>query len=86
MLIGSATDILNHTKDYCYCINSIPKTYNEAIQSEESAKWKLAMKEEMDILKENETFELTLMPSNKTLIPARVLQLIKAKKKFIKLD
>ena len=28
------------------------------------------MKEEMDILKENETFELTLLPSNKTLIAA----------------
>ena len=28
------------------------------------------MKEEMDILKENETFELTQLPSNKTLIPA----------------
>ena len=44
-------DILNHTKDYCYDIKSIPKTYNEVIQSEESAKWKLAIKEEMDILK-----------------------------------
>ena len=28
-------DILNYTKDYCYYIKSIPKTYNEAIQSEE---------------------------------------------------
>ena len=28
------------------------------------------MKVEMDILKENETFELTQLPSNKTLIPA----------------
>ena len=70
-------DILNHTKDYCYYIISIPKTYNETIQSEESAKWKLAMKEEMDILKENETFELTQLPSNKTLIPARWVYSIK---------
>ena len=54
-------DILNHTKDYCYYIKFIPKTYNEAIQSEESIKWKLE-KEEMDILKENQTFELMQLP------------------------
>ena len=35
------------------------------------------MKEEMDILKENETFKLTQLPSNKTLIPARWVYSIK---------
>ena len=69
-------DISNHTKCYGYYIKSIPKMY-KAIQSEGSAKWKIAMKEEMDILKENETFELTQLPSNKTLIPARWVYSIK---------
>ena len=35
------------------------------------------MKEDMDILEENETFKLTQLPSNKTLIPARWVYSIK---------
>ena len=61
--------MLNYSIDYCYHIKAVRITYEEAIKCEQSVKWKVAMKEEMDILKE--TFESMQLPPNKTLIPAR---------------
>ena len=63
--------MLTHTMGYCYHINSVPRTYDEAVKCERSVKWKVAIKEEIDISKEDETFELTQLPPNKTLIPAQ---------------
>ena len=36
-----------------------PECYDEALQDENSSKWELAMKDEMDSLLENQTWELT---------------------------
>ncbi|RVX19178.1 Retrovirus-related Pol polyprotein from transposon TNT 1-94 [Vitis vinifera] len=45
-----------------------PKCYDEALQDENSSKWELAMKDEMDSLLGNQTWELTeLLVGNKTL-------------------
>ena len=59
--------MLNFSIEYCYPIKVVPRMYEEAIKSEQSIKWNVAMKEEMDILKEKETFELTQLSSNKTI-------------------
>ena len=42
-----------------------PECYDEALQDENSSKWELAMKAEMDSLLENQTWELTELPVEK---------------------
>ena len=42
-----------------------PKCYDEALQDENSSKWELAMKDEMDSLLGNQTWELTEFPIGK---------------------
>jgi hypothetical protein len=42
-----------------------PETYDEALQVENSTKWELAMKDEMDSLMTNQTWELTELPAGK---------------------
>ena len=41
------------------------KCYDEALQDENSSKWELAMKDEMDFLLGNETWKLTELPIGK---------------------
>ena len=42
-----------------------PKCYDETLQDENSSKWELAMKDEMDSLLGNQTWELTELPAGK---------------------
>ena len=42
-----------------------PECYDEALQDENSSKWELAMKDEMDSLLGNQTWELTEFPVGK---------------------
>ena len=42
-----------------------PECYNEALQDKNSGKWKLAIKDEMDSLLGNQTWELTELPEEK---------------------
>ena len=42
-----------------------PECYDEALQDENSSKWELAMKDEMDSLLENQIWELTELPVGK---------------------
>ncbi|RVW13214.1 Retrovirus-related Pol polyprotein from transposon TNT 1-94 [Vitis vinifera] len=42
-----------------------PECYDEALQDENSSKWELAMKDEMDTLLGNQTWELTELPVRK---------------------
>ena len=42
--------------------------YDEALQDENSSKWELAMKDEMDSLLENQTWELTELPVGKKVL------------------
>lgn len=52
--------------DYCYrAACGIPQTYREALMSPEVSRWEQAMAEEMNSLKENETFELTTLPEGR---------------------
>ena len=42
-----------------------PECYNEAMQDENLSKWELAMKDELDFLLGNQTWELTELPTRK---------------------
>lgn len=55
---------------YTACLVSYvePKTYTEAMQSEDSIKWKFAINEELKAHEKNETWELTPLPANKKAI------------------
>ncbi|RVW21293.1 Retrovirus-related Pol polyprotein from transposon TNT 1-94 [Vitis vinifera] len=46
-------------------VNPQSECYDEALQDENSSKWELAMKDEMDSLLENQTWELTELPVEK---------------------
>ena len=53
---------------HCYLLltdGGEPECYDEALQDENSSKWELAMKDEMDSLLENPTWELTELPVGK---------------------
>ena len=48
--------------------DDIPNTFGEALHSNESDQWKLAMKEEMEFLHQNQTWELVELPKRKRAI------------------
>jgi hypothetical protein len=47
-------------------LSAVPQTYDEAISSNDAAKWQEAMEEEMKSLTENDTFTVTQLPENRT--------------------
>ncbi|GJY59135.1 RNA-directed DNA polymerase, eukaryota [Tanacetum coccineum] len=54
-----------------------PLTYQEVVACEDSSKWKAAMKEEMDSLRKNKTWELVDHPAGKKLVSCKWLFKIK---------
>ena len=54
--------------DFCYKVGVCPRTYNEAINSENADKWQEAMIEEMRSLEENETFTLSNLPKDRQVV------------------
>nr|GEX22067.1 hypothetical protein [Tanacetum cinerariifolium] len=54
-----------------------PLTYQEAVACEESSKWKVAMKEEMNSLRKNKTWELVDHPARQKLVSCKWLFKIK---------
>ena len=58
-------DYVASSLDYCYKIYGAPQTYDEAINSPFTSSWEQAMTEEIDSLKENNTFELIELPEGK---------------------
>lgn len=65
--------------DYCYRMYDVPQTFKEAISSPNSDAWAKAMKEEMDSLKENDTFALTRLPKGKHAVGGRWVYAVKNK-------
>ena len=65
--------------DYLYQMGDFetPKTFEEAIQSENSLKWHQAMKDEISALNENETFEYTNLPAIANLIGGKWVYTVK---------
>ncbi|GJR60183.1 retrotransposon protein, putative, ty1-copia subclass [Tanacetum coccineum] len=54
-----------------------PLTYQEAVACEDNYKWKVAMKEEMDSLRKNKTWELVDSPAGQKLVSCKWLFKIK---------
>ena len=63
--------------EYCYRVAVCPQTYEEAMQSPDSEKWKNAMKDEMQSLKDNDTFTLTPLPPGRTPVGGRWVYTVK---------
>ena len=63
--------------DYCCQLSVVPKTYQEAISSDEAANWKTAMEEEMKSLTENDTFTVTQLPEGRTAVGGRWVYSVK---------
>ena len=63
--------------DYCCKVSAFPQNYKEAIKSPESEHWKNAMEEEMNSLKENDTFTLTTLPEGRKVVGSRWVYTVK---------
>ena len=57
--------------DYCYNVHTVPRTYNEAMKSDDFQKWKLAMTKEYDSLLKHQTFILVDRPKDHDVITGR---------------
>jgi len=57
--------------DFCYRLGAYPQTYREAVQSADSERWKSAMENEMNYLRENNTFTLTQLPEGRKTVGGR---------------
>ncbi|RUS71344.1 hypothetical protein EGW08_020887 [Elysia chlorotica] len=58
---------VNVALHYCYGMN-VPKTFDDAMNCEDSEMWKKAMDVEMSALRENDTYELTTLPPGKDIV------------------
>ena len=63
--------------EYCYKVGVCPRTYTEAIKSENADKWHEAMHDEMRSLMENETFTLTDLPKDRQVVGGRWVYAVK---------
>lgn len=64
--------------DYCYrAVCGVPLTFQEAMASTESGKWKRAMDEEIESLEDNQTFTLTTLPEGRKAVGGRWVYSIK---------
>ncbi|KAK3881424.1 hypothetical protein Pcinc_014144 [Petrolisthes cinctipes] len=66
-----------YSVDYCYHVADIPRTYEEAVSSPEHQLWYGAMKEEVNALNENDTYELVPLPEGKTVIGGKWVYAVK---------
>ena len=76
-LDNAVDDAANCTIDFCYRVSNVPESYQDAISSPESSKWRDAMNEELDALWDNETFELTPLPEGRTSVGGKRVYAIK---------
>ena len=70
-------DLLSNSVDYCCKVSEVPENYLRAISSPEAHKWKVAMDEEIQSLKENKTYDLSNLPSNRSVIGGRWVYVVK---------
>ena len=47
---------------------NVPTNYAEAVKGDNAEKWKHAMDEEMNSLRNNNTFDITELPEDKTVV------------------
>ena len=71
-------DKVHQNVDYCYkTVLGVPASYYEALKSPEAGKWQTAMEDEMQSLKDNETFEVTQLPENRQKVGGRWVYALK---------
>jgi hypothetical protein len=71
-------DQFNCNVDYCYrLVLDVPKTFDEAISGPDSDHWQKAMSEEMESLKDNQTFNVTTLPNGRQAVGGRWVYTIK---------
>ena len=63
--------------DCCYKVSIFPSFYNEAIQSKNNKKWQVAMEDETQSLRDNDTFTLPCPPEGKNIIWGRWVYTVK---------
>ncbi|GKA17452.1 zinc finger, CCHC-type containing protein [Tanacetum coccineum] len=61
-LVEGSRDQVGSQYSYCYSIEEDPRTYNEAMQSRDSAFWKEAIDDEIGSIMENNTWILSDLP------------------------
>ena len=73
---------MHTTIHYCYNANlhNVPQSYPEAISSVDASEWDMAMKDEMQALEENNTFELVPLLEGKQIIGSKWVYAIKTDK------
>ena len=62
---------ISYSVDYCYKMSFIPNNYRDAINSENSKEWCEAMDQEINVLSDNDTYELTSLPDGRKCIDGR---------------
>jgi len=71
-------DVIHTNVDFCYrAVCGVPQTYHEALMSPEACEWKQAMREEIKSLKENDTFELTSLPEDRSAVGGKWVYALK---------
>ena len=63
---AESTDVGKYV-DYCYCIKT-PVTYEDAVSCPKANQWKCAMDNEFEMLQLNDTFVVTELPTNKSIV------------------
>lgn len=64
-----------HSVDYCYLV--APNSYADAMSADQCGKWQEAMQEEFDALVENDTFELTEVPVDRSVVGGKWVYAVK---------
>ena len=58
--------------DYCFKTSvTVPKTYKQAVESDQAENWRIAMDKEMDSLQENNTYTLVPIPEGAMIVGGR---------------
>lgn len=73
-----SNDQVSISIDFCYRMCEVPQTFKEAMSSPKAEIWTKAMQEEIESLKENDTFTLTTLPEGKHEVGGRWVYAIKA--------
>jgi len=60
-----------------YVAHEAPTTYVQAVQGQESAKWQIAMDEEMEAIRKNKTWRLTDRPASRRVLKGKWVYKVK---------
>ena len=74
---NASNDLINYSVDYRCALSDYPKNYEEAIKTQDSKKWHKVMTEEVESLRENNTYTLTKLPEGKSVVGARWVYTVK---------